>query len=160
MAVTTSPLASEQIGVWRGFLAAYATATDRIETALREAGLPAMAWYDVLYSIYRAPEHRLRPFELAEAIVMSRSGLSRLVDRIEAAGLIARQSCPMDRRGQHLVVTDAGHAMLRRMWPVYEAAIAEHFTAHVAADASTVAAALGRVEAAHRGVRPTDCGVH
>lgn len=148
--MATTTLNPQQIETWRAFLAAYATASDRIECALREAGLPAMAWYDVLHSIYSEPEHRLRPFELADAIVMSRSGLSRLLDRIEAAGLIGRESCPSDRRGQHLVVTDEGVTMLRRMWPVYQAAVAEHFAAHVGDDSATVAAALGRIEGARR----------
>jgi DNA-binding MarR family transcriptional regulator len=131
-------------------LGAYATATDRLEARLAEASLPSLAWFDVLSTIHGSPEQRLRHFELAEEMVMSRSGLSRLVDRIEAAGLIERQTCPNDRRGQHLAVTVAGEAMLTRMIPAYAAGIAECFTAPVGPDLGVVTEALGRVEAACR----------
>ena len=65
--------------------------------------------------------------QLAPQVVLSRSGLVRLVDRVEAAGLVERERCLTDRRGAYAVLTPDGEAMLRRMWPVYEAAIAEWF---------------------------------
>ena len=151
------PCATENemaIEAWRALLRAHATATDRIEAMLAEASLPSLAWYDVLWTIYRSPDKQLRHFELADEMVMSRSGLSRMIDRIQAAGLIERRSCPSDRRGQHLAVTEAGQEMLRKMWPVYEAGITEHFATLVGDDAGVVGEALRRVEDACRARAP------
>ena len=145
------------MAAWLALLAAHARATDRLEAALTDAALPGLAWFDVLATIHRADEQRLRHYELASEMVMSRSGLSRLVDRIEAAGLIERQSCPSDRRGQHLALTAAGREMLERAWPVYEAGVSAFFSAHVGDDVDVVASALRRVEEACRTPAPP-CG--
>ena len=88
--------------------------------------------------------------ELAPQVVLSRSGLVRLVDRVEAAGLVERERCLTDRRGAYAVLTPDGEAMLRRMWPVYEAAIAEWFVTPVGDGARTLADTLTRVQAAAR----------
>lgn len=136
------------VNAWRAFLGAYSTATEQVERALAEADLPPMAWYDVVWAVYKSPGRSLRQFELADAMVMSRSGLSRLLDRIEAAGLIERKRCSSDRRGADVVVTDAGAAMLRRVWPVYRRAIDAHFARYVGDDAPTIIRALERVESA------------
>ena len=87
--------------------------------ALASADLPALAWYDVLWELEQAPERKLRMHELAQRIVLSRSNLTRLADRLESAGLLAREACPNDRRGNFCVVTDVGRAMRKKMWPVY-----------------------------------------
>ena len=69
--------------------------------------------------------------ELAEKTVISRSNLTRLVDRLEAAGLVVRERAPEDRRGAFAVLTAQGRAMRRKMWPVYSAAIKEFFEDHI-----------------------------
>ena len=75
----------------RSLLNAHAAMLERVEAALSEAGLPALAWYDVLWALYRADDRRLRAGELSESVVtISRSGLTRLVDRMVDAGLIER----------------------------------------------------------------------
>jgi len=115
---------------WRAFLNAHASLTREIDDALAAAGLPPLGWYDVLWPLYRAPGRRLRMGELADGMVtISRSGLTRLVDRVEAAGLLRREACAEDRRGTHVVLTDEGRGMLRRMWPVYAGVIGERFVA-------------------------------
>ena len=73
------------------------------------------------------PEQRLRLYELADAVVLSRSGLTRLVDRIEAAGLLRREPSPDDRRGAFAVLTEAGKVALRQTWPLYARGIVQHF---------------------------------
>ena len=89
--------------------------------------------------------------ELARAVVLSRSGLTRLVDRLENAGLLCREPDPSDRRGAFAVLTDEGRDMLRRMWPVYAAGIAEHFGGHISdEEAHVLTEALSRVLAANR----------
>jgi DNA-binding MarR family transcriptional regulator len=71
-----------------------------------------LAWFDVLLQLRRSPDGRLKMNEIAEAIVHSSGGTTRLVDRIEEAGLVARQSCPSDRRAIHVAITNAGNAKL------------------------------------------------
>ena len=75
------------------------TLLERIETALATADLPPLAWYDVLWELEKAEQGRLRMHQIADRIVLSRSNLTRLADRLEKAGLIAREACPDDRRG-------------------------------------------------------------
>jgi DNA-binding MarR family transcriptional regulator len=136
---------------WRVLITAHATVVEKIERALLEAGLPPLGWYDVLLELSAAPDCRLRMHELARAVVLSRSGLTRLVDRLEKAGLLRREPDPSDRRGAFAVLTDEGRDVLRRMWPVYAAGIAEHFGGHVSdEEARVLTEALSRVLAAKR----------
>jgi DNA-binding MarR family transcriptional regulator len=86
-----------------------------------------LSWYDVLFALYEAPDRRLRMSGLASAIVLSRSGLTRLVDRLEAEGLLARERLASDRRGAFAVLTEKGVEAMRRAWPVYARGIQEHF---------------------------------
>lgn len=113
--------------VWRLFLTAHVKLLDCIEQELSEAGLPPLEWYDVLFTLKEAPDYRLRLSELAEKVLLSRSNLTRLVDRLEKAGLLYREPCKRDRRGTFAVLTEAGLAMQRQMWAVYADAIAKHF---------------------------------
>ena len=127
MASTTQKISEEQLRTWRAFLNAHSTMLRRISRDLDEAGLPPLTWYDVLAALRDAPEARLRQVDLAERVLLSHSGLSRLLDRIEAKGLVERVQCPGDRRAMHLVLTDEGQEMLERMWPVYARGIADDF---------------------------------
>lgn len=118
----------EQLAAWRAFLRAHSTMLRRIASDLDEAGLPPLSWYDVLAALRDAPsDQRLKQVELAERVLLSNSGLSRLLDRIEAQGLLSRVRCPGDRRSLHVQLTDEGAAMLERMWPVYARGVAEDF---------------------------------
>ena len=134
---------------WRALITAHAAAVERIERELSEAGLPPLGWYDVLLELWRVPGRRLRMHELARAVVLSRSGLTRLVDRLEKEGLLRREPDPADGRGSFAVLTDEGVRMRERMWPVYAKGIAEHFGAHVSdEEARVLSRALGRVRTA------------
>jgi DNA-binding MarR family transcriptional regulator len=134
---------------WRSLLVAYAVVIERIERELAEAGLPSLSWYDVLLELDIASEKRLRMHELARAVVLSRSGLTRLVDRLEGAGLLRREPDPVDRRGSFAVLTEEGTAMRRRMWPIYARGIAEHFGRHLTdEEAQAITRVLERVIAA------------
>jgi DNA-binding MarR family transcriptional regulator len=135
----------EEIAAWRAFLRSHSLMLRQIDEDLAAAGLPPLGWYDVLWALYEAPEHHLQPSELADAIVLSRSGLSRLVDRIEEAGLVRRQACPGDRRAIHVVLTDEGGRMLDEMWPVYARGIADHFLPALGEHACTLRKAMESV---------------
>jgi DNA-binding MarR family transcriptional regulator len=119
----------EALDTWRAFLIAHARITRRISRDLVDAGLPDLGWYDVLWALHRRPERSLRVSELAREVVLSPTGMSRLVDRIEAAGYVRREADPRDRRALQVALTDEGDAVLRRMWPVYAAGIERHFAA-------------------------------
>ena len=120
-------LTEEQLSTWRAFLGAHSEMLRRISRDLDEAELPPLTWYDVLAALRDAPDARLRQVDLAERVMLSHSGLSRLLDRIEAKGLVERVQCPGDRRAMHLVLTEAGKEMLEAMWPVYARGIVENF---------------------------------
>lgn len=141
------------LDAWRALLNAHAAVRDDAEARLSGGGLPPLSWYDVLWALRRAPRRRLRMHALADAVVtISPSGLSRLVDRIEAAGLLVREPCPTDRRGYEAVLTAAGQAMLRRMWPVYAGALADHVVAALTPEeADHLAELLGRIRATAAG---------
>lgn len=134
---------------WRIFLKTHAKAIELIERELAEADLPPLSWYDVLWTLEQAPERRLRMHEIANAIVLSRSNLTRLVDRLEAADLLCRESCPSDRRGAFAALTDKGLALRQRMWPVYSQAIAKYFAQYLSdAEVMTLTQVLKRMLAA------------
>lgn len=136
---------------WRTFLTAHAAVIERIERDLARERMLPLGWYDVLLALAEAPERRLRMNELARAVVLSRSGLTRLVDRLEKAGLLRRERCDDDRRGCYAVLNEDGHAALRRSWPVYAGGISEHFGQHLGdEEVATLTEALGRVLAAAR----------
>ena len=93
---------------WRLFLEVHARVVNRLELELREeTGMP-LTWYDVLVQLSEAPEHKLRMQELARRVLISKSGLTRLVDRLCAAGYVERESDPEDGRGTLAVMTRAG----------------------------------------------------
>ncbi len=138
-------LPEDDLETWRAFLNAHAAVIGRIETDLAAEGLPPLGWYDVLWALYRSPKRRLRMGELAEHVVLSRTGMTRLVDRIEAAGCLRREAVADDRRGAYATITPAGVRLLRQMWPVYERAVAEEFVPHVRRHRATIRDALERI---------------
>jgi DNA-binding MarR family transcriptional regulator len=112
---------------WGALLRAHARATERVGRRAEAGGALPLDWYDVLLALEYAPEGRLRMGELVEHVTLSRSGLTRLIDRIEAAGLVERHLCPSDRRAFETVLTPQGRAAREHSWPIYARAIAEGF---------------------------------
>jgi len=138
------------LGAWRGLLNAHAHITRRISRDLADAGLPDLSWYDLLWALRRQPEQRLRVNQLAREVVLSPTAMSRFVDRAEKAGVVRREPHPDDRRALHVVLTDEGEDLLRRMWPVYAAGIERYFGAVLGADADTARELLTRLADAAR----------
>jgi len=115
------PLAS-----WRAFLRAHARVMRVLEVELQsEQGL-SLADYDVLVQLSEAPPDGLRMSELADSVLLSRSGLTRLVDRLVSAGYVDRRPCPDDARGRMAVLTAAGLARLRSAAPTHLRGVREH----------------------------------
>ena len=131
---------------WRTFLEAHARVTARLGDELeRETGLP-LTWYDVLVHLIEAPAGRLRMSELAEAVLLSKSGLTRLVDRMCGAGLVSRCPDPGDRRGTFVELCEAGRNRLRAASPVHLRGIQEHFARYYTErDANTLGTLLARL---------------
>jgi DNA-binding MarR family transcriptional regulator len=124
----------QRLDAWRAFLRAHAVLTDALDRELQaERDLP-LAWYDVLLNLAEADDDRLRMRDLADRVMLSRSGLTRLVDRMATAGLVSRRPDPDDRRGTLACLTDAGLHSLRRAAPVHLRGVEEHFARHLRDD--------------------------
>lgn len=140
---------------WRTFLEAHAAVLRPLERELEaECALP-LTWYDVLLQINAAPGKRPRMQQLARAVLLSKSRITRLVDSMETAGLVRRDACPEDKRGAQVALTLEGQRRLRAAAPIHLRGIAEHFSQHLTPDeAATLAAALAKVVLANAGGEP------
>jgi len=97
-----------------------------VENDLKAAGFPSLAWYDVLLELDRSGDNHLRPFELEARLLLEQYNLSRLMDRLVSAGYVEKLPYAGDGRGHVLAITKRGKALLKKMWPVYRAAIDRH----------------------------------
>ncbi len=128
--------------MWRSFLVAYNSVMKQLEAELDQAeGIP-LHHYDVLVHLAEAPGRRLRMADLADRVLLSRSGLTRLVDRLEREGLVCREACTSDGRGTYTVLTDAGLERLRGASVAHLDGVRRHF-ADVLSDSEL--AALGQI---------------
>jgi len=135
-----------RIAAWQALLATHAALVDRLGEELQEERDLPLPWYEVLMFLNRAPDGRMRMGELAGSLLLTPSGVTRLVDRMEAEGLVQRQRCPSDRRGWHAVITPAGRSRLKAAAPVHLRGVDQHFGRHLSdEEADVVAKALGRV---------------
>src|SRR5687768_12834133 len=98
-------LTEEELATWRAFIRAHATVTQRLERELDEAGGLTLSALEVLLVLQRADGGTLRMNDLASRVVLTKSGMTRLVDRLEKSGLVERRICPTDRRGFNAVLT-------------------------------------------------------
>jgi DNA-binding MarR family transcriptional regulator len=105
-----------------------------IETDLKAAELPPLVWYDVLLELVREPEGRLRHRDLHQRMLLAKYNLSRLLDRMQAEGLIERQPVEDDGRGEFVLLTTKGRDLQKRMWPVYRRAIGRRFSGRLSGD--------------------------
>jgi DNA-binding MarR family transcriptional regulator len=124
----------ERLRTWVALLRAQSAVVDAVETELLSRhGLP-LSWHEVMVRLDRSPDGAMRMQELAREVLLSKSGLTRLADRMEEAGLIERSKCGTDRRGTFAVITEAGRQMLRESFPAFTAAVDEHFARHLSPD--------------------------
>ena len=133
---------------WGALTRTHAAITERLQAALAQADLPPLPWYEVLATVADAPEQRMRMGDLAESLVITRGGLTKLVDRLVKAGLMERAFCETDRRVSYATLLPAGEAMLGEMRPVVIAELRATFAANLtAAQAKDLREALDRVRA-------------
>ena len=129
----TPAAAQTSTETWALFLTAHSILIGAMEKRLKDAGLPPLAWYDVLWILERTPDQRLRMSALADQLVLTRFNVTRLVDRLVEAGLVARRQTKEDGRGFYAVITEKGRALRKQMWTVYRPAIIELFNQHLSA---------------------------
>jgi DNA-binding MarR family transcriptional regulator len=146
MATRRVPLSHVELDAWRSFLRAHARVTRLLDAELVAECDLSLGSYEVLLHLSEAPARALRMTDLADRIVLSRSGLTRLVDRMEHEGLVRRESCPSDLRGTNAVLTSEGMARLRAAAPVHLRGVREHMVSQLSAkEIAVLADALGRV---------------
>ncbi len=121
---------AERLAVWRAFLDAHASITNMLEHELQvERDLP-LAWYELLLHLSEAGG-RLRMAELSERLVVNKSSLSRMCDRLESSGLVRRDAVPEDARGVYAVLTKQGREVMRRAAPTHLRGVYDHFASHL-----------------------------
>jgi DNA-binding MarR family transcriptional regulator len=149
----SSPSA-ERLRAWRLYVESALALVDVLDTELeRDAGIP-LRWYDVLVHLEETPEG-LRMNELAERILYSKSGFTRVVDRMEEAGLVRRVRPDNDRRSILVVLTDTGRETMEKARRHHRDAIQQHFSQHLTdGDIKALTRALEKVSAHARPLRP------
>jgi DNA-binding MarR family transcriptional regulator len=131
---TTLSLSERELHAWRGMLRVHAWLTKALDGELEAAHGLSLSSYEVLMYLDRADDQRMRMCDLAESVILSRSGLTRLVDRLERDGLLCRESCPSDARGAYAKLTPAGAAKIGEARPTHLAGVRSLFLDRLSAN--------------------------
>ena len=135
---------------WRNVLFTHARVIRALERELREEHDLPLTWFDVMNRLDAAPGRRMRMHDLSEAVLFTRSGLTRLVDRIERAGYLRRERSSADRRGVYAALTPEGERKLEGVWPGHTEDIRRHFAQYLDdEDVRALNSALAKVLAAY-----------
>ncbi len=127
---TAQELSGTELGAWRGLLRVHAALARALDADLEAAhGIP-LSSYEVLVHLHAAPDRRMRMADLADHVLLSRSGMTRLVDRLERDGLLCRESCSADGRGCYAALTDHGLRFLEAARPTHLAGVRDRFLGH------------------------------
>jgi len=127
-------LSEGELRAWQAFLRTHRSVTGTLDAELiREQRLP-LGSYEVLLILSRAPNRALRMSDVAGMSMLSRSGMTRLVDRLESEGLVERMTCDSDGRGVYAVLTDAGFDRLRTASRTHLRGVRDHFTSRLSPD--------------------------
>src|SRR6266566_816667 len=145
LVVRRSP-SPETLAAWARLVRVEQHLLAAVEADIKAEGFPPLAWYDALLELSRAANGRMRPVELEKAMLLPQYSTSRLTERLTRAGLVVREVCPMDRRGQFIAITAAGRALQQRMWEAYAAAIERHVGTRLSnEDAGRLCELLGKL---------------
>jgi DNA-binding MarR family transcriptional regulator len=138
--------AEDILTAWADFFVAHALATREIESQLKGAASLTLDEYDLLLTISRQPQHQMRFKALGEATIYTKSGITRIAQRMEDAGYIRRTECPDDKRGSFAVLTDVGKKALQETWKHYSRAVLNIFEdALTQAESKQLAELLGKI---------------
>lgn len=133
MAVTNPPasavegLCPAELAAWRGLLRVHANVLKALDAEMEATHGVPLTSYEVLIQLADAPDRRMRMCDLADSVLLSRSGMSRLVDRLERDGLLVRCACSHDARGAFACITEAGLALLEQARPTHVSGIRRRF---------------------------------
>jgi DNA-binding MarR family transcriptional regulator len=134
MATTIPSPRDPRLNAWRTFLYAHAQVRRQLERELQAEQSMGLGEYELLLILAYSQGRQLRMSELADTLSLSRSGATRLIDRLEAVGLVRRITCDTDRRGSWAQLTDDGYQRLRDASPTHLRGVAEHFLDRIPAD--------------------------
>lgn len=142
----TGKPSAKVVEAWASLVRTERSLRDKVEDALKRAGMPPLEWYHVLHEIDRAPKGMLRQTGVQDRTQLAQYNVCRLVDRLQREGLVERHQCRLDGRNNVLLITAKGRALRRSMWPVYAAAIEAHVGAHLSqAEAAQLARLLAKL---------------
>jgi DNA-binding MarR family transcriptional regulator len=127
-------LGPEELGAWRGLLRVHSALVKALDAELLASHSLPLTSYEVLINLQAAPGRRRRMAELADGVLLSRSGMTRLVDRLERDGLLARDACTDDGRGTYAVLTDKGDALLHEARRTHLDGVRDRFLRHFGPD--------------------------
>jgi DNA-binding MarR family transcriptional regulator len=131
-------LSDDEIRAWEAFLRAYAATSHALERVSETRGGLPLGEHFLLVQIARGPENGIRPTDLAARSLLTKSGVTRALDRLERDGLVERRTCPSDKRGFHIFLTPRGRHLLKRSAPSHIRAITEHFADPLSGEELTV----------------------
>lgn len=142
----TSAATDPSLAAWKAFIHAHARLTRRLDEELQVTHHLSLAEYDALVQLVAAPGRRMRMSSLADRVLLSRSGITRLVDRLVADGMVERTACPTDARGAEAAITPAGVDRLRAAAGTHLDGVRRYFLNVVTPeDQAVIERALGRV---------------
>jgi DNA-binding MarR family transcriptional regulator len=130
----TCPANTPHGEAWGALARTHAAVSQRLQEALAQGDFPPLPWYEVLATVAEAPDQRMRMGDLAEALVITRGGLTKLVDRLVKAGLLERTFCESDRRVSYATLLPAGVNMLVEMRPVIVGELELAFSANLSVE--------------------------
>ncbi|HEY4280806.1 MAG TPA: MarR family transcriptional regulator [Conexibacter sp.] len=123
-------LCAGELGAWKGMLRVHASLMKALDAELEATHRLPLTSYEVLMQLAEAPDQKMRMCDLADSVLLSRSGMSRLVDRLERDGLLERAACTNDARGSFAVLTVAGRELLDAARPTHHAGVRRLFLEH------------------------------
>jgi DNA-binding MarR family transcriptional regulator len=138
----TCPSSDERVTLFALLLDTNARLSKSFALRLEEKCAIPLAWFDVLFQLRREPHGRLKMSEIADAIVHSTGGTTRLIDRLEKAGFVERILCPSDRRAIHVAITSTGNAKLDEALGVHMTYLEEHLSSRLSCDERSSLTAL------------------
>lgn len=133
-AEASAGLSAAELGAWRGLLRVHASLMKELDAELEAAHRLPLTSYEVLLQLADSPDQRMRMCDLADSVLLSRSGMSRLVDRLERDGLLTRAACSADARGSYAVITQAGLDLLAAARPTHHEGVRRRFLSHLSDD--------------------------
>ena len=144
--LSTQVVAEQDLSAWIRFLRAHAAVTRQLSARLEAQHGLTLSDYDVLVQLYYAPDRRLRRVDLARMVILTASGITRLLDGLERAGWVTKARCESDARVTYAVLTDAGLAKFEQAQKMHRADIEELFGSRFSVEErGTLAELLGRL---------------